>query len=76
MGVPKQKVKMWQWVYECGSQYSLDVDFHKSLADAIVALEDGYGFKVIQKADWTEIEVEVEVIGNIYENPELLETDT
>lgn len=51
------KVKMWQWVYRSqgrrtpvaitGGFYKNESDFHKN-----------YTGKIIQRADWTEIEVE------------------
>lgn len=57
----KQKVKMWQWVVynELVEIYTLDDLFYVDRA-AVEENYSGLDYKIIQRADWTEIEVEVE----------------
>lgn len=53
---PKLKVKMWQWVYRpTGGRYTRTTDrFFKNES----GFHKGVIGKIIQRADWTEIEVE------------------
>jgi hypothetical protein len=53
---PKPKVKMWQFVIRNGNNRPcLTPEFYSSARD--IAL-NGHTTKVVQRADWTEIEVE------------------
>lgn len=54
--VTKKKVKMWQWVVSTPYGPSLSLGFHP---DEATAYRDGCYTKIIQRADWTEIEVSV-----------------
>lgn len=52
-----KKVKMWQFVYKKTFLPQLTVCFYPTFEEAVKACE---GATIIQRADWTEIEVEVE----------------
>ena len=54
---PKKKVKMWQWISKGGvSGYCLTSGFYPDANEAYRNI----GYEIIQKAEWTMIEVEVD----------------
>lgn len=54
---PKKKVKMYQWIIQYRKENPrLSVVFYEDFSDASLSQGD---YDVIQRADWTEIEVEV-----------------
>ena len=56
----KEKVKMWKWLYKVDGEYYASSEFFKNKEEAYESLVRGYRFELLQRIDWSEIEVEVD----------------
>ncbi len=54
---PKEKIKMWQWIYKQGDRFLLTREFFGE-EPCLANPREAYRSQVISRADWTMIEVE------------------